>query len=215
MKKLLLLAVVIFGLFGGQDVVVAQEKGVKKAPDHCKNAHAILGWSDFKKIKGKHGKDKDGNWIDETDEEFQERIQKPWVKVGWIVGRLNWGRAAGNEQLKMVDSYEAGVYGQAEFKEYRVKGHDNAKAYVAHCGHGGTCNMIAERFYNLYKGIGVPQVICGENAMPPVAVNPAKPTIPLPTEEELAEAEDDDYSFGDDDDDDDDKKDDDPSVDDF
>lgn len=214
MKKLLLLVLLVFGLVGGQDVVVAQEaKGVKKAPDNCRNAHAILGWSDFKKIKGKHGKDKDGNWIDETDEEFQERIKKPWVKVGWIVGRLNWGRAAGEEQLKMVDSYEPGVYGQAEFKEYRVKGHDNAKAYVAHCGHGGTCNMIAERFYNLYKGIGVPQVICGANAMPPVAVNPGKPDIPLPTEEELNEADaDDDYSFGDDDDDDDGKE---PSVDDF
>ncbi|MEM9696833.1 MAG: hypothetical protein AAGA56_30130 [Myxococcota bacterium] len=188
--------------------VPAAAAEIKKAPDNCKNAHAILGWSDFKKIKGKHGKDEKGNWVDETDEEFQERTQKPWVKVGWIVGRLNWGRSKGNELLQMVDRYQEGKVQQAEFKEYKVKGNDNAKAYVAHCGHGGTCNMIAARFLNLYKGIGVPRVYCvARNNLPKVLASASKPTIPLPSDEELAEPEDDlgdmDDLFGDDDDDDD------------
>lgn len=183
---------------------------IKKADPSCTHAHAILGWSDFKKVKDKYGKGED-----ETDEEFAERVQKPWVKIGWIVGRLNWGREKGKEYLLMVDKYDydpedPDQIKKVEFKEYKVKGHsDNAKAYVAHC-YGGMCNMIAERFYKLYKGIGTPRVYCGKNAIPSVIHSPTKPTIPIPTDEDLAEAEDDDWDddsdwdFGDDDDDDDD-----------
>jgi len=180
---------------------------IKKADASCTHAHAILGWSDFKKVKDKYGKGED-----ETDEEFAERVRKPWVKMGWIVGRLNWGREKGKEYLLMVDKYDydpddENQIKKVEFKEYKVKGHsDNAKAYVAHC-YGGMCNMLAERFYKLYKGIGTPRIYCGKNAIPNVIHSPTKPVIPIPTDEELAEAEDDDWGdddwdFGDDDDDD-------------
>lgn len=186
-----------------------QAQEFERASDACNHAHAILGWSDFSKAP------------DETDEAFEERIKRPWTKMGWIVGRLNWGRQQGSEALAMVDSYEAGKVGQAEFKEYGVKGHPNGKAYVAHCGHGGTCNMLAARLFRNYKGIGKPRVYCGQNALPKVLESPSRPSIPIPTDEELAQAEedDDDFDFGDDDDDDKDKKKKDkpkePSVDDF
>jgi hypothetical protein len=215
MKKLLIVEICLLVLFGlcvvelSPFVRAVDAAEFQKAPDSCRNAHAILGWSDFKKGP------------DETDEQFGERTRQPWVKVGWVVGRLNWGRSEGNEQIKMVDSYEPGVVGQASFKEYRVDGHDNGKAYVAHCGHGGTCNLIAARVHRLYKGIGKPIVYCGENALPRVLINGAKASIPMPTEEELNETDDDggDFDLGDDDDDDK-KKDDkdkkkDPSPDDF
>ena len=92
---------------------------------------------------------------------------------------------------------------------------------LAHCGHGGTCNMVAARVHRLYKGMGKPRVYCGP--MPSVLTGGRKPSIPLPSEEELNETDgdgDDDFDFDDDDDDDDDdakkkKKKDEPSVDDF
>ena len=156
-----------------------------------------MGWSDFRKI------------AEETEDDFERRRTMPWTKVGWVVGRLNWGRAAGKEMLKVVDSYEPGIVSQAEFKEYSVKGHDNGKAYVAHCGHGGTCNMLAARVANIYKGIGKPTVYCGDHALPKMLVSPVKPTISYPSEEDLNEtdADDDDFDMGDDDDE--------PSVEDF
>ena len=48
----------------------------KKAADSCKNAHAIFGWSDFRKI------------ADETEDEFERRRTMPWTKVGWVVGMI-------------------------------------------------------------------------------------------------------------------------------
>jgi hypothetical protein len=205
MKKLLVPLIVLFSMVIAPKRAALEAAEFQKAPDACKNAHAILGWSDF------------NPGPDETDDEFAERKKQPWVKVGWVVGRLNWGRTPGNFLLEMVSKYEPGKYGQAEFKEYAVKGHDNGKAYVAHCGHGGTCNMIASRVHNLYKGIGRPTVYCGETALPKMLTAGSAPEIPLPTEEELNEADDDDdFDFDDDDDDDDDDEgEDEPSVDDF
>ena len=84
------------------------------------------------------------------------------------------------------------------------------RVVVAHCGHGGTCNMVAARLFRIYKGIGKPTVYCGETAIPRMLESPSAPEIPLPTEEELNEADDDDDLDFDDDDDDDE-----PSVDDF
>jgi hypothetical protein len=206
MTKLLVPLLMLVAFLATADTPLSAAE-FKTAPDSCKNAHAILGWSDFKKIP------------EETDEEFADREARPWYTVGWVVGRLNWGRGEGKELIKMVDSYEPGVVGQVEFKEYSVKGHDGAKGYVAHCGHGGTCNMVAARVHRLYKGMGKPRVYCGP--MPSVLTGGRKPSIPIPSEEELNETDgdgDDDFDFDDDDDDDDDdakKKKDEPSVDDF
>ncbi len=153
---------------------------VQKTKDACKNAHAILGWSTFTE---------------------KEQHEKPWTKVGWILGRRK-------AYLKRVDEYEPGVAQQASFNQYKVKGHKNAHAYVAHCGYGGTCNMIASVLYNIYKGIGTPRVYCGP--LPKILIEPSKPEIRIPTDEEIREAdeeameEEEDDSFFDEDDDDDD-----------
>jgi len=177
MKKLLIPLLVLLSLAIAPKRAALEAAEFKKAPDSCKHAHAILGWSDFRQGK------------EESADDFEERKNMPWKKVGWVVGRLNWGRSPGNLMIEMVNSYEPGKVGSVEFKEYAVKGHDNGKAYVAHCGHGGTCNMVAERLLRIYKGIGKPTVYCGENAVPKMLTAGATPNIPMPTEEELNETD--------------------------
>ena len=161
----------------------------QKAPTSCKHVHAILGWSVFKTA---------------------EQHQKPWTKVGWILGRRRY--------IKMVDKPEPGVAQQISFHQYKVKAKDakgrpiEAHAYVAHCGAGATCNEVAEVLLDIYKGIGKPTVYCGENALPKMLYSPSKPNIPIPTADEIREydeyegdVDDDDdenYDFDDDDDDD-------------
>lgn len=200
MKKLLIPLIVLLSMVVAPERASLEAAEFQTAPDSCKHAHAILGWSDFRQGK------------EESAEDFEARKNRPWTKVGWVVGRLNWHRQPGDLMIEMVSSYEPGGVRSVEFKEYAVKGHDNGKAYVAHCGYGGTCNMLAARLFRLYKGIGKPTVYCGEKAIPPMLTAGHAPNIPLPTEEELNEAsgDDDDFDFGDDDDDDDE-----PSADDF
>ncbi len=197
MKRLwpLLLCIAALTLTPEARLVEAEE--FKKAPDGCSNAHAVLGWSQFKQGK------------EESDDAFARRKKRPWYKMGLVVGRLNWASICDKDQapqLDVVSSYEPGKIQQASFKQYSVKGQDGAYAYVAHCGHGGTCNMIAARLHSLYKGIGKPRVYCGENALPNMLESPTAPTLELPTCEDLSENDDDDLEFGDDDDDDDDDK---------
>jgi hypothetical protein len=150
----------------------------QRAPDGCRSAHAILGWSSF--AQGK----------DESDADFETRKNMPWTKMSWVVGRLNWQSICrdAKPQLEVVGQHEPGKIQQASFQQYSVKGKEGALAYVAHCGHGGTCNMLAERFHRLYKGIGSPLVICGDNAVPPVLESPSAPSLKTPTCEELNEA---------------------------
>ncbi len=192
MKKLLAMVVWLTALVCAlvTSSVVDAAPAIEKAPDNCSHAMAIFGWSDFKKGK------------DEKDEEFEARVKRPWKKMGWVVGRLNWGRKPGHEAVVMADEYEPGSYNSVAFKEYHVGDNDNAKAYVAHCGYGGTCNQLAQRLFRIYKGIGVPKVYCTRE-VPKMLHDSVRPDIPLPTDEELAETDDD--GGGDDDDDDDDE----------
>ncbi len=191
--------------------------GVKTTSPACKNPYAILGWANFdnqlaeakqkkeaaraKKEAAKTRREKARWAIEENDWEEAEKHweaskKMPWVKVGWILGRRTY--------LKQVDSVQEGVAQQVSFRQYHVKGHDGASAYVAVCGAGLTCNEVAGVFHHIYKGIGAPQVECGP--IPDVLADPAKPEIPIPTAEELAAADDDSGDVGDDDDDDDAKK---------
>jgi hypothetical protein len=176
------------GVVGAAPVAEAEE--IQKAPDSCSHAHAILGWASF--------------------EEDDERRKKPWIKIGWIIGRLNWGKEKGKEVFKMLDDYEPGQVMSASFREYRVKGSEKGIAYVAHCGHGGTCNMLAERLFRLTKVAGTPRVYCGKTAIPKMLHNGSIPSIPIPSDEELNEdsgdVDDEEFDEDDDDDDDDDKK---------
>jgi hypothetical protein len=197
MKRLWPLLLCIAALTLTPDTRLVEAEEFKKAPEGCSNAHAVLGWSQFKQGK------------EESDDAFERRKKRPWYKLGLVVGRLNWANICDKEKaplLEVVSSHEPGKIQQASFKQYSVKGHDGAYAYVAHCGHGGTCNMVASRLHALYKGIGKPRVYCGENAIPNMLESPTSPTLELPSCEDLSEGDDDDLDFGDDDDDDDDDK---------
>jgi hypothetical protein len=70
-------------------------------------------------------------------------------------------------------------------------------AYVAHCGHGGTCNDIATRYFRWYKRNGIPAVFCGP--LPGILEHPTTPSIPKPDLKDYWKAD----SILDDDDDDD------------
>ncbi len=196
MKWLWLLLLCVAALTWTPDRQLVDAEEFQKAPDTCSHAHAVLGWSKFKKGK------------DESDGAFERRKKRPWYKMGLIVGRLNWASICDEKQkpkLEVVSSYEPGKVQQAAFNQYAVKDNDGAYAYVVHCGHGGTCNMLASRFHTLYKGIGKPRVYCGENALPKMLESPSSPTLELPDCDDLNEGDDDDdYDFDDDDDDDDD-----------
>ncbi|MFP6685755.1 MAG: hypothetical protein VB934_13625, partial [Polyangiaceae bacterium] len=126
--------------------------------------------------------------------DWEKRIlQKPWDKVGWILGRRTY--------LKRVDAPMAAISQQASFWQYRVVEREHSYAYVANCGAGSTCNEIASAFFKHYHGVGTPRVYCG--ALPPQITGPVRATIRIPTKEEMAAALDlsDDISFDDDDDD--------------
>jgi len=128
--------------------------------------------------------------------DWEKRIlQKPWDKVGWILGRRKY--------LKQVEAPTAAISQQASFWQYRVAEREHSYAYVANCGAGSTCNEIASAFFKHNQGVGTPRVYCG--ALPPQITSPVRPTIRIPTDEEMAAALDlsDDISFDDDEDDDD------------
>ncbi len=162
---------------------------VKTAEAGCKNAYAILGWSMFDK-QAAAAKTK------EEKEYWEDKKKQPWIKVGWILGRRKY--------LKHVETPEEGVAQQVSFRQYHVKDKDGASGYVAQCGAGLTCNEVALVFHRIYQGIGTPQVQCGP--LPAALIDPFKPEIPIPSDEELAKTDYDSSDSGDDDDDDDDKK---------
>jgi len=57
-----------------------------------------------------------------------------------------------------------------------------------HCGHGGTCNDIATRYFRWYKRHGVPAVYCGP--LPAILEHPTTPSIPKPDLTDYYKAED-------------------------
>ena len=145
-------------------LLVAHARGADAAAavltkkENCTNAYAVLGWSTFT---------------------TEEQHKLPWSKIGWILGRRTW--------LTQVETIEPGVVRQLAFFDYRVKGNPKAHAYVAQCGHGGTCNEVADVFSRIYHGIGVAQVECG--ALPGILVEPSRPEIPIASAEEIATAD--------------------------
>jgi hypothetical protein len=173
------LVVLALGLFAG---TTSDASDFKRAPDGCKNAHAILGWSNFE----------------------GEKHMEIWRIAGFVMySRPHW---------KVVDDHEPGVSQQASFRQYGVKGRDDATAYVANCGHGATCNAIAAAFFKAYRRVGKPRVYCG--ALPGLLEGEKRVKVYRPSDDELKEWREggeggdedlDDDDFGDDDDDDDDE----------
>jgi len=129
----------------------------KRAPDGCRTAHVILGWSEL------------------ADQEQQKKVDETvWERVGLVMYGVK------RSFLRLVDKPTPGKMHEASFEQYRVKGRENGVAYVGHCGYGGTCNLIADVFHRLYKRVGTPMVYCGP--LPNVLESPSKAVIPSPEE---------------------------------
>jgi hypothetical protein len=75
-----------------------------------------------------------------------------------------------NDKWVVVETYETGVSRKVSFRQYDTKFHQGGTAYVAHCGHGGTCNELAEAVLQRYPEVGSPGVYCGE--VPHILDNP-------------------------------------------
>lgn len=88
-----------------------------------------------------------------------------WGEIGKVV-------RSGNGKWVVVDDYEPGVVQRVSFRQYDVAGQEGASAYVAHCGHGGTCNSLAHAFFAKHSNWYSPEVFCG--AVPSVLENPQK-----------------------------------------
>ena len=73
-------------------------------------------------------------------------------------------------EYQVVGEYEPMVAMKVSFRQYDLRFHSGAAAYVAHCGHGGTCNKLAEAFLQNYPESGSPGVYCGE--VPHILDNP-------------------------------------------
>ena len=91
-----------------------------------------------------------------------------WGEVGKVV-------RAGKGKWIVVDDYEPGVVQKVSFRQYDVKDRDGAQAYVAHCGHGGTCNSLAQAFFKEHDNWYSPEVFCGQ--VPSILQNPQKVTF--------------------------------------
>jgi len=104
---------------------------------------------------------------------------KVWEKMGWAMYT--------HPYLEITGDVQRGVAQKATFRQYGVRGYDSAVAYVMRCGHGGTCNDIATRYFRWNKRHGIPAVFCGP--LPGILENPTTPSIPKPDLSEYYKAE--------------------------
>lgn len=81
------------------------------------------------------------------------------------------------DKWEVVDDYEPMVVRRVSFRQYDTRYVEGGTAYVAHCGHGGTCNALADAFAKEMDGLlPVPEVYCG--VVPGVLDNPQPVTLP-------------------------------------
>jgi hypothetical protein len=71
---------------------------------------------------------------------------------------------------EILSDYQPGVSQKMSFRQYDAKFAQGVTAYVAHCGHGATCNELAEQLLKQYPEIQNPVVYCGE--VPHILDNP-------------------------------------------
>ncbi len=93
-------------------------------------------------------------------------------KHAYIWGEVSKVVRAGHGKWLIVDDYEPGVVKKVSFRQYDVQHREGASAYVAHCGHGGTCNSLARAFFAEHDDWYSPEVFCG--AVPSILENPQK-----------------------------------------
>ena len=110
--------------------------GVQETTPVCREAHAILaGGND-----GEHA--------------------RRWEAVSRVVRK--------NRKWTVIDAPERDTVDRIAFRQWRAahpcKGCPETY-YVAHCGHGGTCNAVARAYVEAYPSSSPPPVVfCGETA---------------------------------------------------
>ncbi len=77
------------------------------------------------------------------------------------------------DKWKVVDDYQPGVVKRLSLRQYQVSGNAGASAYVVHCGHGGTCNSLAQAYFKEHPDWYSPEVFCG--ALPAMLESPSQP----------------------------------------
>lgn len=75
-------------------------------------------------------------------------------------------------QWQIVEDHEPGVSQRVSFRQYDLKHREGGVAYVAHCGHGGTCNALVKAFFEEHGDWYSPEVFCG--AVPEALQNPQR-----------------------------------------
>ncbi len=95
-----------------------------------------------------------------------------WQGIGTVVRK--------NPRWKVVGEAERDVVERVAFKEWRprwpTKGGPDT-LYVAHCGHGGTCNDVAKAVAEAYPQMAAqPVVFCGDTSN--VLAEPKSVTLP-------------------------------------
>lgn len=134
------------GLLAGS-LLVVQTGGaageVKPTADNCANAHAAL-MSSHPSVHGGFAHPDYGDAI--------KRL---------IAAHPHW---------QIVDEAPPIVSQKISLKIWDAKFHEGATVYVAHCGHGATCNELARAVLKNYPEVGSPTVYCGQ--VPHVLDNP-------------------------------------------
>ena len=92
-----------------------------------------------------------------------------WRRIAHVVRKKPY-------TYRVVDDYEPGVMYKVSFKQYDTKYVQGGSAYVAHCGHGGTCNSLARAFFDEHPKWGSVTVYCG--LVPHVLDNGQRVTLP-------------------------------------
>jgi len=77
-----------------------------------------------------------------------------WGEIGKVVKRKPY-------RFKVSGQYEPGVWGSVSFEQYDLEYVEGGTAYVAHCGHGGTCNQLIQDFFAEHDDWYSPEVFCG------------------------------------------------------
>lgn len=70
------------------------------------------------------------------------------------------------------DGYERLVSQKFDLQTFDTRFHEGGTAYVAHCGHGATCNELSREVLKAYPELGSPVVYCTIEP-PHILENPA------------------------------------------
>ncbi|MEM1029185.1 MAG: hypothetical protein AAF928_19150 [Myxococcota bacterium] len=77
-----------------------------------------------------------------------------WGEIGKVIRRKP-------QRFRVRPDYEPGVVGSISLRQYDLEYVEGGSAYVAHCGHGGTCNQLVRDFFAEHDDWYSPEVFCG------------------------------------------------------